>query len=73
MMHAVGYRKPAPISDPASVQHDLLDRVADPVNEGTIRTTLSTELSPFNAETMRRAHAMVEEGHMTGKVVVSGF
>jgi zinc-binding alcohol dehydrogenase family protein len=55
------------------VQHDLLDRVADLVNEGTIRTTLSTELSPFNAETMRRAHAMVEEGHMTGKVVVSGF
>ena len=55
------------------VQHDVLDRVADMVNEGTIRTTLSTELSPFSAETMRRAHAMVEEGRMTGKVVVSGF
>jgi len=55
------------------VQHDLLDRVADLVNEGTIRSTLSTELRPFNAETMRRAHAMVEEGRMTGKVVVSGF
>ena len=55
------------------VQHDLLDRVADLGNEGTIRSTLSTELSPFNAETMRRAHAMVEEGRMNGKVVVSGF
>ena len=55
------------------VQHDLLDRVADLVHEGTIRTTLSTELSPFNAETMRQAQAMVEEGRMTGKVVVSGF
>ena len=38
-----------------------------------VRTTLTQELSPFNAETMRRAHAMVEEGRMTGKVVVSGF
>jgi len=55
------------------VQHDVLDRVAGLVDEGTIRTTLSRELSPFNAETMRRAHAMVEEGRMTGKVVVSGF
>ena len=55
------------------VQHDVLDRVAGLVDEGTIRTTLSRELSPFNAETMRQAHAMVEEGRMTGKVVVSGF
>jgi len=54
-------------------QHDLLDRVAGLVDEGVVRTTLTQELSPFNAATMRRAHAMVEEGRMTGKVVVSGF
>ena len=55
------------------VQHELLDRVAGLVDEGAVRTTLTQELSPFNAETMRRAHAMVAEGRMTGKVVVSGF
>lgn len=55
------------------VQHELLDRVAGLVEENVIRSTVSTELSPINAETLRRAHAMVEEGHMVGKVVVSGF
>jgi NADPH:quinone reductase len=54
-------------------QHNLLDRVADLVDEGTIRTTLTRELGPISAETLRQAHAMVEEGRMVGKVVVSGW
>ena len=54
-------------------QHDALERVAELVDAGSLRTTLTTELSPFSAATLRRAHAMVEDGHMTGKVVVSGF
>jgi zinc-binding alcohol dehydrogenase family protein len=54
-------------------QHDLLETVAGLVDKGTIRTSLTRELTPFNAETLRRAHAMVEDGHMTGKVVVTGF
>ena len=32
------------------VQHELLDRVAGLVDEGVVRTTLTQELSPFNAE-----------------------
>jgi hypothetical protein len=47
--------------------------VAELADAGSLRTTLSTGLSPFSAATLRRAHAMVEGGHMTGKVVVSGF
>ena len=54
-------------------QHDALERVAELVDAGSIRTTLSAELTPFSAATLRRAHAMVEDGHMTGKVVVTGF
>jgi NADPH2:quinone reductase len=54
-------------------QHELLDRVAEMVDEGTIRTTLTQELGPISAETLRQAHAMVEEGRMVGKVVVSGW
>jgi NADPH:quinone reductase len=54
-------------------QHNLLDRVAEMVDEGTIRTTLTRELGPISAETLREAHALVEEGRMVGKVVVSGW
>ncbi|MFC4040810.1 zinc-binding alcohol dehydrogenase family protein [Dactylosporangium siamense] len=53
------------------VQHDLLDRVADLVDAGAIRSTLTTRLSPINAATITRAHEMVEGGHMVGKVVVA--
>jgi zinc-binding alcohol dehydrogenase family protein len=54
-------------------QHDLLDRVAELADSGAIRTTLTTELGPINAENMRRGHELVESGHMVGKVVVTGF
>ena len=53
--------------------HELLDRVAQMVDEGTIRTTLTRELGPINAATLREAHELVESGRMTGKVVVSGW
>lgn len=52
-------------------QHELLDRVAELVDAGTIRSTLTTLLSPINAATLTRAHEMVEGGHMVGKVVVA--
>jgi NADPH2:quinone reductase len=54
-------------------QHNLLDRVAEMVSEGTIQTTLARQLGPINAATLREAHAMVEEGRMVGKVVVAGW
>ena len=52
-------------------QHILLDKVAALVDAGTVRTTLTSTLSPLNAEQMRAAHAQVESGRMIGKVVVS--
>lgn len=54
-------------------QHEALERIAELADAGSIRTTLTAELSPFSAATLREAHAMVEDGHMTGKVVVAGF
>ena len=54
-------------------QHDALERIAQLVDGGSLRTTLAAELGPIDAATLRRAHAMVEDGHMTGKVVVAGF
>jgi len=51
-------------------QHKLLNRVAEMVDAGIIQTTLTQRLEPFNAITMRRAHAIVESGSSIGKVVV---
>jgi zinc-binding alcohol dehydrogenase family protein len=53
-------------------QHNLLDRVGELVDDGTLRTTMTTELGPIDAATLRRAHEMVEGGRMVGKVVVAG-
>ncbi len=52
-------------------QHYLLDRVAQLVDRGVLRTTLTTTLTPFTAERFREAHRLVETGHNVGKVVVS--
>ncbi len=54
-------------------QHDLLNHVADLVDSGAVRTTLTTELSPFDAAAMRKAHALVESGRTIGKTVITGF
>lgn len=52
-------------------QHRLLDEVADLVDAGRLRTTLTTTLAPIDAEQLREAHRLVEDGHVIGKVVVS--
>lgn len=54
-------------------QHHLLDAVADLVDHGRIRTTMTRDLGPMTAERLREAHALVESGTMIGKVVLEGF
>ncbi|WP_455381268.1 zinc-binding alcohol dehydrogenase family protein [Salinispira pacifica] len=54
-------------------QHRLLDRAAELVERGRLRTTLRTTLSPINAENLREAHRLIEGGHTTGKIVLEGF
>lgn len=54
-------------------QHELLNAVADLVEDGKVSTTLAERLSPFNAANMREAHRKLESGRMIGKLVVEGF
>ncbi|MFK7877128.1 MAG: zinc-binding dehydrogenase, partial [Paracoccaceae bacterium] len=54
-------------------QHKLLSDVADQIDAGNIKTTLSEVLSPINAINMREAHRLVETGQAKGKIVVEGF
>jgi NADPH:quinone reductase len=51
-------------------QKHLLERVAELVDEQRVRTTLTRAIPDFSASGLRQAHALVESGRMTGKVVV---
>jgi len=54
-------------------QHRLLKTVAAMADAGALRSTLSEEFGVINAANLRRAHALIESGRATGKVVLSGF
>jgi len=54
-------------------QHKLLNYVANEIDAGRIRTTLSEVLSPINAENIRAAHALIETKQAKGKIVVESF
>jgi zinc-binding alcohol dehydrogenase family protein len=54
-------------------QHKLLSYVAEQIDAGNIKTTVSEVLSPINAANMREAHRLVETGQAKGKIVVEGF
>ncbi len=51
-------------------QHNLLDAAAGLVDAGRLRSTLTQQLTGFDAVTLRHAHAAVETGGTIGKVVV---
>ncbi|WEX78392.1 zinc-binding alcohol dehydrogenase family protein [Sinorhizobium numidicum] len=54
-------------------QHNLLNSVAELVDGGKIRTTLTETLGPINAATLKKAHQMIETGRTRGKLVLAGF
>ncbi len=54
-------------------QHRLLQRVAELVDSGVLKTTLSEHFGTINAANLRRAHALLESGKAKGKIVLEGF
>ncbi|WP_125681196.1 zinc-binding alcohol dehydrogenase family protein [Levilactobacillus yonginensis] len=52
-------------------QHQILERVAQLLDAGTLVSTLNKTLTPINAANMRAAHALVETNRMIGKVVLT--
>lgn len=54
-------------------QHKLLGEVANLVDSGLLRTTVSEVLGPINAQNLRRAHAMIESNRTMGKLVLAGW
>ncbi len=54
-------------------QHNILDRLAQLIDEGKIQSTLTEKLEPINAANLREAHKRVESGKMVGKIVLANF
>ena len=54
-------------------QHLLLDRVAQLIDDGVLRSTVTERFGTINAANLRRAHALLESGTARGKIVLSGF
>lgn len=51
-------------------QQNLLNRVAEMVDAGTLRSTVTSLIDDFSAAGIREAHRQVESGRMIGKVVI---
>ena len=56
-----------------SRQGYILREIARLVSVGHLQTTLDRTLSPICADTLKRAHEMIESGHTTGKISISGW
>ncbi|SEF56334.1 zinc-binding alcohol dehydrogenase family protein [Bosea lathyri] len=54
-------------------QGDLLNEVAQLVDAGKIRTTLTETFGTINAANLKRAHALIESNRAKGKIVLEGF
>lgn len=52
-------------------QHDILNKIAKLLDTGQLKCTLTKELTPLSVTNIKRAHSLVESGHMIGKIVVS--
>ena len=60
-------------TDDMTKQRDLLNRVAELIDEGRIRTTVGANYGSISAENLRKAHRDIESGSAIGKIVLEGF
>ena len=51
----------------------LLNEIASLVDAGRLRASVAERLSPINAENLRHAHAMLEQGAVRGKITLEGW
>ncbi|HEY1194580.1 zinc-binding alcohol dehydrogenase family protein [Flavobacterium sp.] len=51
-------------------QHNILNIVADLLDDGILKTTLNTTLNGLTAENLKKAHELLESGRTIGKIAV---
>jgi zinc-binding alcohol dehydrogenase family protein len=54
-------------------QHVILNRVADLIDAGTLRSTANENYGRIDAANLKRAHALIESNRAQGKIVLAGF
>lgn len=57
-------------TDDIAKQYDILNQVADLLDEGVFQPTLTTTLEGFTVENLKEAHRMQESGKTIGKTVI---
>ena len=60
-------------TDDMEKQHDLLNRVSELIDAGTLISTVRNNLGALSAETLKEAHIQQESGKVIGKNVLDGF
>jgi NADPH2:quinone reductase len=58
-------------ADDMDAQGALLDRVAELLDKGVLRTTVTRRIEGISAETLTEAHRLVESSGVIGKIVLS--
>jgi NADPH:quinone reductase len=57
-------------TDDMARQHDILNRIADLVESGDMRSTLRQTLNGFSADVLKDGHRIIETGQVFGKLVI---
>ena len=57
-------------TDDMEEQHHILNKVAELLDDGTLRTTLKETLHEITAENFKKAHSMLESGKTIGEIVI---
>lgn len=60
-------------TDDMEKQHELLNRVSELVDDGTLVSTVTANLGKISAQTLKDAHIDQESGRVIGKNVLDGF
>ncbi|MFS1539096.1 MAG: zinc-binding dehydrogenase [Candidatus Phlomobacter fragariae] len=54
-------------------QHQLLQRLAELIDQCILTTTVSEQIVKISAENLHLAHQRIESGQVKGKLVLAGF
>jgi NADPH2:quinone reductase len=54
------------------MHHHILARLAELVDQGQVRSTLTESLGPLTVENLNAAHERLKSGRMIGKLALSG-
>lgn len=57
-------------TDDMEKQHQILNKLADLLDAGTLKTSLTTTLEGFTVDNLKKAHQMQESGKTIGKTVI---